>query len=221
MILFLGDIHGQFEVLARAQELAARVGAKAIVQIGDLGLFPANEHIFREMIKASNIPIKAIDGNHDNHEYWYQRDEVYQLYQDRPLFIVPRGTVMTLDNRTIAFMGGAASIDKATRIQYNWHWDPRENIVQTDIDRLRKNVEGKSVDIFVTHVPPQIVIKENFDNANKIAYGVGPGWEDPNASIIEELWKQMDYPYLICGHMHKQVRGTTYRILAIDEMEGV
>jgi hypothetical protein len=127
---------------------------------------------------------------------------------------------MELDGRTIAFMGGAASIDKDYRLRQNMHWDENENITPDQVARLLKNAEGKQIDLFITHCPPNSVIEENFDNSNKLYFGVGLDWTDPNQQIIEDLWHKMGTPIIFSGHMHRSVVGLNYRILDIDELLG-
>lgn len=222
MIVLLGDIHGNYTRLQRAIEVANKVDATALIQVGDFGLFRGfgmnNEEHFKNAVHASKCPVYFIDGNHDDCSRWTTYTEVSQLYPDIPLYYVPRGTVMELDGLNIAFMGGAGSIDKNIRLSHKMHWDENENIRQSDIDTLRRNAANKRIDFFITHCPPSSVIEENFSPYNKLQFGVGLDWKDPNQDIIENLWRDMDYPYIYSGHMHRKVEGLSHRILDIDEL---
>jgi predicted phosphodiesterase len=42
-ICLLGDIHGDYRVLAKALDVTKDMGASALIQLGDFGLFPGNE----------------------------------------------------------------------------------------------------------------------------------------------------------------------------------
>ena len=221
MILLLGDIHGVAGILDQALDISKQSNACAIIQLGDFGLFKENEEWFRKHIEDAHIPIYFIDGNHDDCSRWIQYDSVHKVWDDRELYYVPRGTVMELDGRTIAFMGGAASIDMKLRIENDMHWDINENINDDHIARLLKNVDGKKIDMFLTHCPPGSVIDQNFDPLNKLWFGVGIDWIDPNQKIIEELWHKLGTPDIYSGHMHKRVQGQTYRILNINELLAV
>lgn len=221
MILLLGDIHGVAGILEQALDIAKQSSASAIIQLGDFCMFPNNEKWFRGHIKDAHIPIYFIDGNHDDCSRWIQYDKVHKVWDDRELYYVPRGTVMELDGRTIAFMGGAASIDKKTRLENNMHWDHNETIADAHIDRMHKNIKGKQIDMFLTHCPPQSVIEEHFDDNGKLFFGVGLDWTDPAQMIIEELWHKMGTPNIYSGHMHRRVQGMTYRILNINEVLAV
>lgn len=219
-ILLLGDIHGNTNRLFYALEIAKKTDASAVVQLGDFGLFPQNERKFYEICQH-DIPVYFVCGNHDDCVRWVQYEEVSQVWPDANLWYIPRGTVMELDGRTIAFMGGAASIDKDYRLRQHMHWDENENITPDQVARLLKNIEGKQIDLFITHCPPNSVIEEHFDNSNKLYFGVGLDWTDPNQHIIEDLWHTMGTPMVYSGHMHRSVSGATYRILDINELVGV
>ena len=221
MILLLGDIHGNAGVLKQALDISKQSNAVAIIQLGDFGMLPDNEEWFRENIRDAHIPIYFIDGNHDDCRKWTKLEEVTRIWDDREHFYIPRGTVMELDGRIVAFMGGASSIDKNIRLKNNMHWDANENISPTHVERLYRNALGKKVDMFLTHCPPHSVIEKNFDPINKLWFGVGVDWTDPNQSIIEDAWDKLNYPTVYSGHMHKRVVGNDYRILNINELLAV
>jgi Icc-related predicted phosphoesterase len=232
MILLLGDIHGDWSILQSAILKAEEVGATALIQVGDFGLFrggqtelgaklPHNENDFYRVVSKSKIPVYFIEGNHDDCDRWLYYTEITQVFDDAPFYYVPRGTVMELDGRTLAFMGGASSINKKWSLRDGAHWTPLEDIRQEDIDKLLQNSEGKKIDIFVTHIPPHSVIQEHFDNSAKLFFEVGLDWHDQNQTIVEELWHKLGTPLIFSGHMHKRVVGMTYRILDINELLAV
>lgn len=221
MILLLGDIHGNASVLSQALGIAKESNAVAIIQLGDFGLFDDTEYWFRAHTQNAHIPIYFIDGNHDDCSRWDKLKEVTRIWDDRELYYIPRGTVMEMDGRTIAFMGGAGSIDKKMRLENGMHWDENENISSTQVERLYKNALGKKIDMFLTHCPPHSVIEKNFDPMQKLWFGVGIDWIDPNQNIIEDAWDKLNYPTVYSGHMHKRVQGQDYRILNINELLAV
>lgn len=217
--MLLGDIHGDIGVLKFAIADAVQKGAKALIQVGDFGLMQHSgiDTGFYRVTKDSPIPIYFIEGNHDDCSRWLDIKEVSKVFPDGNLWYVPRGTVMEIDGRTIAFMGGAASIDKSYRLRQAMHWDPKEEVTREDIELLIKNADGKKVDMFITHCPPQTVIDEHFDPKFKLYFGVTIDWTDPSQGLIEEAWKALDYPYIYSGHMHRCVEGMTYCILDINQ----
>ena len=219
MILLLGDIHGNVGTLRYAIEKAVEAGAVALIQVGDFGLFEkgGREAGFHNACKNSPIPIYFIEGNHDDCRRWVKLTEVTRIWDDANLFYIPRGTVMEIDGRTIAFMGGAASIDKAIRLHEGWHWDKEENIAPDEVLRMFENAKDKKIDMFIAHDVPISVCKAHFDDSAKLWFGVGKDWHDPNMDVIEKIWEHLGKPKIYCGHMHKSVFGPDYRILNIDE----
>ena len=223
MILLLGDIHGNVSSLKKAIDVAHDAEAAAIIQVGDFGLFlkKVDETGFHRVCQEARIPIYFIDGNHDDCSRWVRLETVTKIWEDANLFYVPRGTVLGIDGRNIAFMGGAASIDKSLRLHEGWHWDEKENIAPHEVLRLFENVEGKQIDMLITHDVPTSVCATHFDSRAKLWFGVGKDWHDVNMDVIERIWNRLGYPPIYSGHMHRSVFGPNYRILNIDEVLAV
>lgn len=222
MILLLSDIHGDYFILQDAINKAHQVSATCIIQLGDFGLFDKdNGKDFHRVCQSANIPVYFIEGNHDDCSRWTALTEVTKIWDDANLFYIPRGTVMEIDGRTLAFMGGAWSIDKNIRLQHNMHWDEREDINDQEVERLIQNSKDKKIDMFITHCPPNSVISEHFDPNRKLQFGVGLDWHDRTQDIIENLWIRMGYPKVYSGHMHSKIQGENYRILNINELLAV
>lgn len=217
MLAILGDIHGDYRVLQRAIDYAIERECTALIQLGDFGLFPGNEQKFYQVCQT-DLPVYFIDGNHDDCTRWKNYEIVGKVFGNANLHYVSRGTVMELDNRTIAFMGGAASIDKAWRLKDGAHWDKNEQVSQEDVDRLLKNAIGKNIDMFLTHCPPNSIINEHFDPTNKLWFGVGLDWHDPSQTFIEEVWHKIGTPHIYSGHMHRRVETAVATILNINEI---
>jgi len=216
MLAILGDIHGSFEVLNDRVIKAYEAKATALIQVGDFGYYKSIIHnLFKYKFP---IPVYWIDGNHEQHEFLNDATDLVEVHDN--CFFVPRGTVLTLDNRKIAFMGGAASIDKKIRMAYRMHWSPGENIRQQDMDRLLVELDknDNEVDMMITHVPPQNIIQDNFSKDALRYFGVGMDWRDENADYIQTIWEGLGMPQMYCGHMHRSVTDSNCRILAEFEM---
>jgi UDP-2,3-diacylglucosamine pyrophosphatase LpxH len=203
----VGDIHSFVEQLyAVVEETVPYDNIPAVIQVGDFGLSPEQQ---KQMFKTGKVfakPTYFIDGNHEYFDSLMSKTEVTEMLPN--LFYCPRGTVLMLDGRIVAFMGGAASIDYKYQ---GSNWDCRENISESDVARLYENLEkmgNPQVDLFVCHVPPQRIIKKYFDAGGRgwrirQAFAVGMNWEDPNATIIEQIWDKLGNPQMVCGHMHQ------------------
>lgn len=211
MLGLVGDIHGAYEVLGAYNRKAKQnPEIKAIIQLGDIGWYP----YYRPYFNALNleVPTYFVDGNHENLPELVYLTEVTEMAPN--LFYVPRGTVLELDGRRVAFLGGAASVDKAWRTAGK-DWFPEEQIRDSDIHRFDFS---QPVDMLITHCPPQRVIQKHFNPHNLLMFGLPIDWRDPSADKVEWVWMKFGYPMVYSGHMHKSVFGENYRILDIDEV---
>jgi Icc-related predicted phosphoesterase len=159
MLAFLGDIHGDHEAFQAVLDEVVKFEFTALIQVGDFGWYKNTIPHFRAM--KFPIPVYFIDGNHEEFPLLRGITDVTEMSEN--LFFVPRGTVLMLDDRKVAFMGGAASVDKDIRLSLGASWYDDENIRNEEIRRL-DGVEG--VDILVTHAPPQSIVQKHFDPRN-------------------------------------------------------
>lgn len=216
MIAFLGDLHGDFYILRKVLDRLKNDYPEvvALIQVGDFGFFPRK---LPELLEVNaHIPVYAIDGNHENFNLLDGISSVQEFAKN--VYYVPRGTILEIDGKRIGFCGGAASVDKETRIKYGYDaWFPQEEITDADIAKF-DNVE--SLDVLVTHVPPQCTIQAHFDPSTLKWFGLPSSWRDPSADKIEVLWRRLGEPMLFCGHMHKSVvdQMGKVRILDINEL---
>lgn len=96
MILIIGDVHGQFRVINEQIRFAAEnlgVNARAVIVLGDMGIYREPLHRFFDLEKGSfPLPVYFIDGNHEDfahfsslvHEYeqhikWLSRSQVNEI----------------------------------------------------------------------------------------------------------------------------------------------
>jgi len=194
-ILFLGDIHGEIELLKEAIKKAKENKCDRIIQVGDFGLFP---YLYSQFIKDlnhidNNIDIYWIDGNHENHE-------VIQSYKYSPLptplsnmeidykggniFYIPRGYTEILNNQKILYIGGADSIDKNSRTP-GMDWWHEEKLTNKD---YIKCIEKENIDIVISHDCPQ----------NRVITHPNEGSREILTAIVEKLNPKI----LIHGHHH-------------------
>ncbi len=232
MLAVLGDLHGEWGFLQQAISKAYKAGASAIIQLGDFGIYPDGLAGAIHIARKSPIPIYFIDGNHEDYRIiseWNRQlletgESIYHVVKDR-LMYVRRGTVLTLDGRCLALLGGAGSIDKDIRIRQGGMWHPEEQIEHVESQRMQSEFDKVGrVDFFLTHCPPQEIITSEFDNGpggllrRQRTWGVGPEWFDPSAHRIEFLWRVMNCPPIYSGHMHATIQKEQVRILNIGEI---
>ena len=166
MILFAGDIHGKLNALEQIFKDAEANNVEAIVQVGDFGIFwpsPVNKlEDFFNSIKIK-IPFYFCDGNHENHSVLdseHQRAGMPDVVEvANNCYHVRRGATVTIDGKSILFLGGAQSYlgKKDTPFIYEENWWPREIPSKDEFDRFKK-AYGSS-DIVVTHDCPSFMLK--------------------------------------------------------------
>jgi predicted phosphodiesterase len=195
MIAFIGDVHRAFDRLAGAvAELPA--GVDVAVQVGDLGLHSDDLGPTGTGVPPLAHLVYYITGNHD-HEPSYRG--IARPTEIAPnLVFVPRGTVLELDGRRIAFLGGGSSvIDRAVR-RDDVDWWPEEQVTMADIARF----EGVGrVDFLVCHTPPDFIYH---------FFHLPP---DPSAVAVGQAWQILGRPPVICGHLHKPREVGCIRVL--------
>jgi len=199
MIAFIGDVHREFDRLAGAvSKLPA--GVEVAIQVGDLGLHSDDLAPTGRGVPPLAHPVYYVTGNHDYEPSYRGVTRPTEMAPN--LVFVPRGTVLELDGRRIAFLGGGDSvIDRAFR-RDGVDWWPEERVTMADVARF----EGVDrVDLLVCHTPPTFVYH---------FFGFSP---DPSAMAVGQAWQLLGRPPVICGHMHKsQAVG---RVRVLGEME--
>jgi hypothetical protein len=195
MIGFIGDVHRAFDRFAGAvAKFPDNVGVA--IQVGDLGLHSDDLGPAGSRMPPLARKVYYITGNHD-HEPTY-RGIVKPTEMAPNLVYVPRGTVLELDRRRIAFLGGGSSIvDRAWR-RPDVDWWPEEQVSMADVARF----EGVgSVDYLVCHTPPAFV------------YHFLQLAPDPSALAVGQAWQMLGRPNVICGHLHKPREVGRVRVL--------
>jgi predicted phosphodiesterase len=195
MIGFIGDVHRAFDRLAWAvAEFPANVDMA--IQVGDLGLHSDDLRPTGPRVPPLARPVYYITGNHD-HEPSY-RGITRPTEMAPNLVFVPRGTVLELDGRRIAFLGGGDSvIDRAVR-RDDVDWWPEERVTMADVARF----EGVGrVDLLVCHTPPAFVYH---------FFQLPP---DPSAVAVEQAWQILGRPQVVCGHLHRPREVGRVRVL--------
>ena len=219
MIYILGDLHGNWE---RLDWLAKNVQPDDIViQVGDFGMY--GDSLFKLKGKFFfGFPCKVyvVDGNHEDFSIVneFSKDEPTEFAPN--FFYMPRGYVMDIEGELFGFLGGAESVDKYWRVidgpKRTWYFE--ERIVQDDVDRLVKNLDGRTPDVLITHAPPQFVIAANFPRLRESDWGLPLGWVDESGWTVSRVHWAIKPKKHYCGHMHKSVLHDNVRILEIDEV---
>lgn len=208
-IAFIGDIHGDFNALAKI------VGTLPIdvpvVQVGDFGYWPE----LRSRFIDPGRHVLFIDGNHDH------VTDLREGKCDWPnAEYVPRGAVRDIGDARVLFLGGATSVDRKWRPKrFGLNaWFPEEEVTEFDVRRALENAKN-GVDMLVTHSPPDWMVRKHFSPDGLREFDIEPStWRDRSAERVEYIWRALDTPPLVCGHMHQSVTDGKCRILNINEV---
>lgn len=154
MIIFIGDVHGEFEQLAH--RLAVRkIRDSVLIQVGDFGLgfsLRSEEDLkvesLNKILKAGNNVLYVIRGNHDDPSYFGKETKIGNI------FLLPDYSIIRYNGLTVLLAGGAISIDRSVRIQGQNYWQGEE--FRFDGFKLATCIqEIQKVDIIVTHSAPK------------------------------------------------------------------
>jgi hypothetical protein len=164
--LFVGDTHAdagwlKFVVLPTA----VKMGITTIIQVGDFGYWPDSRK-FMQVVKTARakfgVDVWFIDGNHEHFTKLNRDVAAAQVAAGIPegnrdpvelspgFVYLPRGSRISVAGRSVACVGGAASIDRADRI-VGTSWFSEERINDSDISAVSV---GGHADILITHDAP-------------------------------------------------------------------
>jgi hypothetical protein len=208
MLVFVGDVHGEIELL---NAVLAKVPSDVpVIQVGDFGFWPqVRQHMTEQALEVCR-PIYVIDGNHEYDPWLASLTMPTEVWPN--VTFVPRGTVLELDGKRVGCLGGGESIDRAWRIE-GVSWFPGERVTYAQARRLLEasRAEDSSadcgrLDVLVTHVPPGTIKQHVFGHP-----------ANSSEKLVEEVWKIFGKPPLVCGHMHPEqvVQVGTVTILPI------
>ena len=244
-ILYLGDIHGNFNLIHHYVKMYDIKDAH-IIQVGDFGVgFNTFEkekrmlEMYHTLLVKNNVKVWAIRGNHD-----------YKPYFDNDPFgltnikLIPDYTVLNLGEKNILCVGGAVSVDRMWRYTKKQRcgifedtkigverWWPDELFV-LDRDKIK---DLKDINIVVTHTCPDYCPPDN-------SFGFGPFVEgiirqtgdiELKTDLILERNQVTELFHLLrlngnniehnyYGHFHKKdditMYGTKHRLLDVGEL---
>ena len=238
MIIFLGDIHQNFEYvkfLLKNHNLTDCT----IIQVGDFGAGvtkPTNELDIHEslnsFLKDRNIIMYAIRGNHDDPSY-FKGNHIYSN-----LKLLEDYTILDIEDERILFIGGAISIDRKARLA--------EDTVEAKYGSSRRSywfdevvIENKEaidnargITTLVTHTAPEWCIpvnKTSFGNlVDHFSYDDDKLKDDLReerklmSKIFDDLQKNNDITNHFYGHFHRSdltINGNCkHRVLGINEL---
>ena len=243
-LMFLGDIHGNFNIIHKYVKLYS-IEDTHIIQIGDFGVgFNTIEkekrmlEMYNPILVKNNVHVWAIRGNHDYKPHF--DNDPFSLSN---IHLIPDYTVLELCDKRILCIGGAVSVDRNwryTKLQKQGifenqtlgkeSWWPDETFV-LDKDKLS---EMKDIDIVVTHTAPHYcepdntfgfgpfvegIVRETGDTELKTDLNV-ERQQMTDAFTIIKMNNNITHHYY--GHFHKtdvmDYDGIKHRLLNVNEL---
>lgn len=184
MIIFCGDIHGDFEKLIRCIK-AYDFRDCDIIQVGDFGLgFSLIEKEQRQLkflndyLVGRNIFLHAIRGNHDDPlRFIYQTGDI----QWSNISLIQDYTVKRIQNKNILFVGGAISIDRKSN----------PNIKLSSGQRYKGRKQGSTYWSDEPFVLDETKLN-SFSDINIVVTHSAPGFVKPYLKVGAEQWFDSD-----------------------------
>ena len=240
-ILYLGDIHGNFNLV---NQYLKRFDIKDayIIQVGDFGVGfngflkekRTLEFAHTELVKR-NVILYAIRGNHD-----------YKPYFDNDPFgftnikLIKDYTVLNLEGKNILCIGGAVSIDRKMRKTKNQaigrfdikgmneSWWPDE-IFNWEDDKL---VGLRDINIVVTHSAPDYCVPDNSNGFGDFVNQFISADPALKMDLLDErrlitmafqtIKMNNDVTHHYYGHYHRSdttnIDGIIHRVLGVGEL---
>lgn len=234
MIYITGDIHGSIDISKiltinwpESQNLTRN---DYLIICGDFGFpflpsdFSMDFHMTEDAavsrrtyeywmrwLAERNYTVLWIDGNHDNHKFWYNQPVANWhggLVNYHPLapnvIHLKRGEYYEIDGYTFWVMGGAKSHDKLTRIpDISWWEEEIPNRYEMDYGMSVLQNHNYKVDFIITHTLPA-----------ELQYPICKCYytPEPTGTYLNEVFKRVDFSYWFCGHYHEDIDSSSYGV---------
>jgi predicted phosphodiesterase len=198
---FVGDVHGKTMAFIEACAHAVEEGIEVLISVGDFGFFPGHMRSddFLEMVRGVlaeyGLYLIVIDGNHDNHTALraLALDAGGMSVMGPRARYAPRGHRWLTGGVRFMAAGGAASIDRARRIEGVSWW--REEVLS--FEEVNRCIDAGSCDVLVTHDCPLGVGRVFFTGR------IDPQSESNRAALLA-ITESARPKVLVHGHYHQR-----------------
>lgn len=210
-VLFVGDVHSNFNQMSRAIEYAHDNDIKVIVQLGDFGIWGGSSGTrfidkTSALLSEYEIWLLFVDGNHENFDILYS----FPLDKEdgtRPIYPyiahLPRGLRWEWNGISFVALGGAHSVDRAWRKE-GLSWWPEEWVSDSDLEKV---IEGGHADVAVMHDSPlgssNAVTDDPFNPGIQLFPAEDLVVSATHRARLETAIKVVDPYFILHGHYHK------------------
>lgn len=167
-IYIRGDVHGDFDWLAKFCEQENTTLNDVMILAGDSGLLfygknKTREQLLKKICAEAPLTFLVVRGNHDNRPanegmrlrwndlvcgdcYW--EDEYPNI-----LYAEEIGRYW-IRYRSFLTIGGAYSVDKFYRLAQHWTWYPDEELTDQEMTAAIEELAGEEFDYIISHTAP-------------------------------------------------------------------
>lgn len=215
MIYIVGDRHGEEDGFSdkKLPGQSSWTSNDIVIVTGDFGyVFRGEQSNLPEKNKLDALAQKPYtilfcDGNHEGFDYLeeYQEEIRYGAPVRRirhNIFWLERGYIYTILGKTFFVMGGAYSIDKAFRLQYQSRYGekiwfeqelPSAEEYRRAINSLKNH--NNKVDCIITHTAPRTIIP-------RITGGYPDDHDRELTGFFDWIYNEITYTKWYLGHFH-------------------
>lgn len=221
-IFITGDVHRDVDIskfgLANFPEQKTLDKDDVVMVAGDFGMVwddSSYEKMLRKKLNKRNFTTLFVDGNHENFDL-LEKYPVEEWNGGKVQFIensvirLMRGQVYVINGIKFFTMGGANSIDKASR-RKGISWWEQEMPSTEEMNEGIKNLERHDfkIDIALTHTTSTRIMKKmNFMKDHKTIN-----------RYFDFLEKELNYKYWYFGHFHDEITIGKHRLIYDDIIE--
>ncbi|MEP9395367.1 metallophosphoesterase [Gordonia sp. VNK1] len=217
-LIAFGDWHGNALFAADALDAAPADDDARLIHVGDFGLWSGSSGQRYLRTVAERLGDRTLYVIPGNHEYWpgltlgdktfgfssVDADGFLRSRRHPSIRVATRTNVWEWDGAVFASLAGANSIDRDQR-RAGVSWWPEESPTADDVESLIGQVEGRDVDVFITHDAPDDAITE----LNLYPASRAPMWSpralayaQESAAIVGVARSALRPRLQICGHHH-------------------
>lgn len=223
MIFITGDVHGEFDLRKFGKEefpLQSKLTKDDYMIIcGDFGFLwdeSKTEKYWLRWLDKKPWTTLWIDGNHENYtllsryriEDW--KGGKIQKITDS-IYHLCRGSIFTIEGKTIFAFGGAESHDKQFRIEGETYWHQEmPSLREMTVGAENLNSNSWRTDIVISHSLPTFILEE-LELTDIYA---------PNSltDYFQKVNRKLDFDMWFSGHYHRNLQCTKRHFMIFDSI---
>ena len=208
--IITGDTHGDMSRFKWA-EFLVKPEEVAIIILGDAGCnYYKNKRDARtkKVLEDSGFSFYLVRGNHEDRPE--NIDGMISVYDEdvagdvwfEPTFphikYFKDGGIYNINNHRTLVIGGAYSVDKWYRLQMGYMWFAQEQLTETEMEEIEKNVVGQSFDLILTHTCPF-----SWEPVDLFLGGIDQSTVDKTMEFwLDSLKDKISWKVWLFGHYH-------------------